>query len=387
MSTLIILVFIVVVIALVFDFLNGFHDAANAIATIVVTRTLTPAQAVFMAGMAEFLGYFIGGTAVAKMIGNHVVNIKMIEAAGSMNIQEAQMVMIFAALFGAVTWNILTWYWGLPSSSSHALLGGLMGSMLAAVGYQGLSLSNKFVFFRDTCLQFAIGTPGEIQLPTDIIITAGFIFIAPVLGMASAMIITVAVMWAFRKIRYRSASKIFRPMQLTTSAWFCFSHGQNDAQKTIGVIALALVAGGSLSPDVFRPAAELVKEGKAAVPIPPWIILSCYGAIALGTMFGGWRIIKTMGTKITKIRPMEGVCAESAAGLVLLGTAHFGVPCSTTHVISGAIMGVGAVENASKVRWNTARKILWAWILTIPLTAIYTAIVYLLVRALVTPLL
>ncbi len=379
--TLFILIVAVVAVALVFDFLNGFHDAANAIATIVVTRTLTPAQAVIMAGIAEFIGYFIGGVAVAKMVGKGMVDITAIKAAGGMSVSEAQMIMIFAALLGAITWNILTWYWGLPSSSSHALIGGLMGSMLAAVGYHGLALSDKFVLFKDSFLQCTFSTPGGVQLPTNLIITTGFIFIAPILGMMCAAAVTVAIIWAFRRLRHQSANKVFRPMQLATSAWFCFGHGQNDAQKTMGVIVLALVAGGFLSPDVFMGKEALAAAGKHPVDIPKWVILSCYSMIALGTMFGGWRIIKTMGTKITKIRPLEGVCAESSAGLVLLGTAHFGVPVSTTHVISGAIMGVGAVENASKVRWNTARKILWAWILTIPLTAIYTAIVYWIIRS------
>ena len=362
--TLLILVITVIVIALIFDFLNGFHDAANAIATIVITRTLTPAQAVVMAGGAEFLGYFMGGAAVAKMISSGIVNIdKLAEP-------DAKLIMVLAALLGAVTWNILTWLWGLPSSSSHALIGGLIGSMMAAVGYHGLALSNSLVFFDKSCLEFTVHLPW--MLPAKLILITAFIFIAPLLGMFFAAVVTLGVIWIFRRSRPATAGAIFKKLQLISAAWYCTGHGRNDAQKTMGVIALAMLAGGLTT-------AQVTKDNP--VPLANWVVFACYVAIALGTMFGGWRIVKTMGTKITKIRPMEGFCAETSAGLVLMGTAHFGMPCSTTHVISGAIMGVGAVEQASKVRWNTARTIIWAWILTIPLTAIYTAVVYWIINA------
>jgi PiT family inorganic phosphate transporter len=351
--TLFVILVTVIVIALIFDFLNGFHDAANAIATIVITRTLTPAQAVIMAGMAEFIGYFMGGAAVAKMISSGIVHIDKLPT------QDAQLIMILSALIGAVTWNILTWLWGLPSSSSHALIGGLVGSMLAAVGYGGLAL--KEVSF------FAAASPWHftLMLPTKILLIMAFIFIAPLLSMLCSSIFTLIIIWCFRRTRPATAGAIFKKLQLVSAAWYCTGHGRNDAQKTMGIIALAMLAAGVTTATKENP-----------VPLQNWVVFSCYFAIALGTMFGGWRIVKTMGTKITKIRPMEGFCAESAAGLILMGTAHFGMPCSTTHVISGSIMGVGAVEHAAKVRWNTARTILWAWILTIPLTAIYTAIIY-----------
>ncbi len=376
------LVITVVVIALIFDFLNGFHDAANAIATIVITRTLTPAQAVIMAGMAEFLGYFISGVAVAQMVGTGIVNIEIFNqldlTAGQ--VANAKLIMLLSALVGAVAWNILTWLFGLPSSSSHALFGGLIGSMLAAVGWKGLALSNELVLFSH---KLADGTKQKWgvfhfnalpPLPYEMLKIIAFIFIAPMLGMFFAAVITTAVIWAFRRTRPTTAGAIFKKLQLISAAFYCTGHGRNDAQKTMGVIALALVAGG------YREMAG----GK--LPVDQWVVLACYSAIALGTMFGGWRIVKTMGTKITKIRAMEGCCAESAAGLVLQGTAFLGMPCSTTHVISGSIMGVGLVERAAKVRWVTARTIVWAWILTIPLTAIFTAGVYFLLNALLKPL-
>jgi PiT family inorganic phosphate transporter len=362
--TLLVILVAVVAIALIFDFLNGFHDAANAIATIVITRTLTPGQAVIMAGMAEFLGYFMGGAAVAKMISSGIVNINVLRPTVETP-PDAQLIMILSALIGAVTWNILTWLWGLPSSSSHALIGGLVGSMLAAFGYNGLALKEVGFFAAASPMHFTL------MLPTKILLIMAFIFIAPLLSMLCSSIFTLFIIWCFRRTRPATAGAIFKKLQLVSAAWYCTGHGRNDAQKTMGIIALAMLAVGLTT-------GEVTPENP--VPLHNWVVFSCYFAIALGTMFGGWRIVKTMGTKITKIRPMEGFCAESAAGLILMGTAHFGMPCSTTHVISGSIMGVGAVEHAAKVRWNTARTILWAWILTIPLTAIYTYIIYLVIN-------
>jgi inorganic phosphate transporter, PiT family len=328
MEPTLLLVIGIIAVALIFDFLNGFHDAANAIATVVVSRTLTPGQAILLAGAANFIGYFGFGLAVAKTVGKGVVHL-----------DQVTLPLILAALVGAIIWNIMTWWWGLPTSSSHALIGGLVGAGFASAGMKAVVIG------------------GVLKI-------ASFIIIAPLLGMIGASIFTVIIIWAFRKIKPRSANTVFRYMQLVSATWYAIGHGTNDAQKTMGIIAMTLVAGG------------ITKNFHLA----PWIVLSCYSAIALGTMFGGWRIVRTMGTQITKVRAMEGFCAESAASLVLMGTAHFGVPVSTTHVIAGSIMGVGAVEHAASVRWVTARKILWAWILTMPVTATFAALTFYLVK-------
>jgi inorganic phosphate transporter, PiT family len=321
------LVVVVIVIALIFDFVNGFHDAANAIATIVVSKTLTPLQAVALAGTANFIGYFAFGLAVATMIGKGVVHI-----------DQVTLPILLTTLLGAVLWNILTWLLGLPTSSSHALIGGLVGSGIAAAGAKVVIWGGVLKIFL-------------------------FIFIAPIVGGIGASVITIITIWLFRKTHPAKNGKIFKSLQLIASIFSSIGHGTNDAQKTMGIMALALCTAGVTSSFV----------------IPQWVVLSAYTAISLGTIFGGWRIVKTMGTKITKIHAKEGFCAESAAALVLLGTAHFGIPVSTTHVIAGSIMGVGAVEQAAKVRWVTARKILWAWLLTIPVAALCAAIAYFMV--------
>ena len=332
MATISIILLAVVGIALLFDFLNGFHDAANAIATIVVTRTLTPLQAVILAGIANCVGYFTLGTAIAKTIGKGVVHIDMIPA-------NYLLPLLFAALLGAVLWNIITWLLGLPTSSSHALIGGLLGAALVAVGPKAVVLGGLF-------------TGGVIQI-------MAFIVIAPVVGFIGAAFFTTLIFIIFQKVKPHKIKDIFRYLQLISASAYCVGHGTNDAQKTMGVITLALVAGG------------IIPEFKE---IPEWVALSCYAAIGLGTMCGGWRIVKTMGTKITKIHAIEGFCAESSAAIVLQLTGHFGIPVSTTHVISGSIMGVGAVESAAKVRWVTARTIVWAWFLTVPATAACAAL-------------
>jgi inorganic phosphate transporter, PiT family len=324
MTTTFILVISVVAAALIFDFFNGFHDAANAIATIVITKTLSPGQAVILAGLANFVGYFTFGVAVANTIGKGVVDIHFIT-----------LPVIIAALAGAIIWNIITWLWGLPTSSSHALIGGLVGAGLASAGYKAIILS------------------GVLKI-------ASFIVIAPVLGGIGAIVFTTIIIRLFWKSKPEFSKKIFKNLQLVSASFYAIGHGTNDAQKSMGIIAMALVAGGI----------------NATFKLDTWIVISCYTAISLGTMFGGWRIVKTMGTRITKIRAMEGFCAETASSVVLLLTAHFGIPVSTTHVIAGAIMGVGTVEHAASVRWLTARKILWAWLLTIPLTAGFAALVY-----------
>jgi Phosphate/sulphate permeases len=319
-----IMVVVVIALALLFDFLNGFHDSANSIATVVVTQTLTPLQAVMLSGLANFVGYFTFGTAIAKTVGKGIIQVDHVTLS-----------IVLAALLGAIVWNIITWLLGLPTSSSHALIGGLVGSGIACAGTHVIIWSGV----------------------TKIII---FIFIAPLIGMLSAIIFTTALFWIFRKSNYSKTRNIFKYLQLASSFVYSIGHGTNDAQKTMGVIALALFTGGITK----------------SFHLSGWVVLSCYCSIALGTMLGGWRIVKTMGTKITKIRAMEGFSAETASALVLLGTAHFGIPVSTTHVIAGSIMGVGTVEHANTVRWITARKIIWAWLLTIPLTALCAAICY-----------
>jgi PiT family inorganic phosphate transporter len=330
------LVVIVVVAALIFDFLNGFHDAANAISTIVVTRTLTPFQAVLLAGASNFIGYFAFGTAVAKMIGKGVVHFDSIT-----------LTLLIATLLGAIIWNIVTWLLGLPTSSSHALIGGLIGSGIAAHGIH-------VVFWPGVAKIFA------------------FIFLAPLLGGIGAFVFTAFILRLFRKSVPSKTKGIFRNLQLVTAVSAGIGHGTNDAQKTMGIIALALYTGG-------------VSASFATGKIDEWVVLAAYTAISLGTILGGWRIVKTMGTSITRIREMEGFCSNAAASVVLMGTSHFGIPVSTTHVIAGSIMGVGAIEHVGKVRWITARKIAWAWFLTIPLTAICSAGSFILLKIFLGP--
>jgi PiT family inorganic phosphate transporter len=328
MSGLLIPVIFIVGLALIFDFLNGFHDAANAISTVVVTGTLKPYQAVIVAGLAEFVGFFAFGVEIAKTVGKGVVQV-----------DHVTLTVILAALIGAITWNILTWILGLPTSSSHALIGGLIGAGVASAG---------------------IG----VVIPQGFFKIVTFIAVAPILGLVGATLFTTLILWIFRKSNFRKTQPLFKYFQLASAAVYCVGHGTNDAQKTMGVIALTLFVGG------------VTKD----FHLQNWIVFACYSAIALGTMSGGWRIVKTMGTKITKIRAREGFCAESAASMILLGTAHFGIPVSTTHVIAGSIMGVGSAQSAAKVRWVTARKIVWAWILTIPLTSIWSASMFMLIN-------
>jgi inorganic phosphate transporter, PiT family len=325
--TILIFAIVIIALALLFDFLNGFHDAANAIATVVVTKTLTPMQAVLLAGIANFIGYFVFGVAIANTVGKGIIDIT-----------QTSLLMIFAALLGAVIWNIATWILGLPTSSSHALIGGLIGSAIAAVG-------TKAIIFG-----------GVIKVTL-------FILIAPLLGAVGAVIFTSIIILMFKKSDRTKTKGWFKKLQLVSATFYSVGHGTNDAQKTMGIITLVLFSAGLIPTFVVH----------------NWVIFSCHAAIALGTVFGGWRIVKTMGTSITKIRAMEGFCAETASGFVLLGTAHVGIPVSTTHVIAGAIMGVGTVEASKKVHWAMARKIMWSWILTIPITAVVAGLCYLLV--------
>jgi PiT family inorganic phosphate transporter len=316
----------IIVVALAFDFLNGFHDAANSIATVVSTRVLTPGLAIAWAAFFNFLAVFILGVAVAKMVGKGII----VSEAVNHHV-------ILSALTGAIVWNLLTWWLGLPTSSSHALIGGLVG---AAFCYKGVG---------------AVIVPGLTK-------TAIFIIAAPLIGLVLAYINMVAVSWIFRKAVPGRVDRVFRRLQLVSAALYSLGHGGNDAQKTMGVIALLLFTSGRI--DHFY--------------IPQWVVIACGVAIALGTLSGGWRIVHTLGSRITKLRPVGGFCAETAGAISLFGATHFGIPVSTTHTITGAIVGVGATQRLSAVRWGVAGRIVWAWVLTIPASAGVAALTYLL---------
>jgi PiT family inorganic phosphate transporter len=328
MSITLALVVVVIVVALLFDFVNGFNDAANSIATIVVSKTLTPVQAVILAASMNFVGFFFFGTAVAKMIGRGVVHI-----------EHVTLTLLIATLLGAIIWQIITWRLGLPTSSSHALIGGLIGSGIASAG-------TKVVVWAGVLKIFS------------------FIILAPILGGIGAMIFTTIIIWIFHKSTPKTSTGIFKRLQLLTAAAVGIGHGTNDAQKTMGIIALALFTGH-------------VSNSFQTGTIDRWVVFSAYTAISLGTMCGGWRIVKTMGTNITKIREMEGFCSNAAAAAVLIATSHAGIPVSTTHVIAGSIMGVGSVKHAGTVRWITARRIIWGWVITIPMASVFAALTYL----------
>ena len=319
-------VIFVILVALVFDFLNGFHDSANSISTIVSTRVLSPRNAVIWAAFFNFAAAFLFGVSVAKTIGTGIIHPDIVEDH-----------LILAALSSAIVWNIITWYFGLPSSSSHALIGGLIGAGLVKGG------TGVLVF-------------------TGIAKTTIFIILSPAIGLGLGLILMILVLNLSRNSNVAIANKLFRKLQLLSAASYSLGHGLNDAQKTMGIIAIVLYSRGLLGPTFY---------------IPFWIVLLCHAVIALGTMSGGWRIVKTMGTKITKLRPMGGFCAETAAAIALIGASYAGIPVSTTHTITGAIMGVGATKRLTAVRWGVAGKILWAWILTIPVSALISATVYL----------
>lgn len=324
-----ILVAVIILVALAFDFLNGFHDSANSIATIVSTRVLTPRKAVMWAAFFNLAAVFVFGVHIAKTIGVGLVHIKAVNE-----------YVILSALLGAIAWNIITWYFGIPSSSSHALMGGYAGAAIANYGFSAVIYSG----WTKTLL---------------------FIVIAPVMGMVIGFGMMVLVKWFFHKRTERNVSKIFRKLQLVSAALYSLGHGANDAQKTMGIITGLLIA------------SHLIKQRfPEDFPVPTWVIFSSYFAIAMGTMFGGWRIVKTVGQKITKLKPADGFCAESAGAITLLVTAFSGIAVSTTHTISGAIMGVGATRRASAVRWGVAGNIVIAWILTIPASAIVGALCY-----------
>ena len=318
-------VLFVVFVALAFDFINGFHDAANSIATVVGTRVLTPKKAVAWAAFFNFIAAFALETRVAKTIGKDIVNPAVVDP-----------VLIFAALIGAIVWNLLTWWWGLPSSSSHALIGGFVGAAVMKAGPRAL-------------------------VPHGIGKTLVFIVLSPILGFLLGFVMFLVVAWAFRRARPEPLDRGFRKVQLVSAAAFSFGHGMNDAQKTMGIIAALLFSAGYLK----------------AMEIPFWIVLICHAAIGLGTLSGGWRIVRTMGMRITTLKPIGGSCAEFAGAATLIGASLGGVPVSTTHTITGAIMGVGSVRRFSAVRWGVARSIVTAWILTIPASAAVAALVWL----------
>ena len=339
MDNVVLYVVCIVAVALVFDFINGFHDSANSIATVVSTRVLSPGKAVFWAAFFNFVAAFAVGTAVAKAIGKGLIDISIVDP----NV-------ILGGLLGAIIWDLVTWYLGLPSSSSHALLGGYAGAAIAKAGFGALILSGW-------------------------VLPVAFIVISPVLGMLIALLLTVGLSWLLRRAPPGPVDRIFRRLQLLSAALYSLSHGANDAQKTMGIIVSLLVSTqasfvnqtGWLS-NLYLPSAD---------HIPLWIVLSAHTAIALGTAAGGWRIVKTMGTRITRLRPFGGFCAETAGGITVLLASNLGVPVSTTHTITGAIVGVGAAQRLSAVRWGVAKRIVWAWILTMPMSAAIAALAYL----------
>ena len=317
---------LLVMLALAFDFMNGFHDAANSIATVVSTGVLKPGQAVLFAAFFNVIAIFIFHLSVAATVGKGIVQPGIVDTH-----------VVFGALVGAVTWNVLTWFYGIPSSSSHALIGGISGAVIAKAGTSAL-------------------------IGAGILKTVLFIFVSPLLGFLLGSLMMVVVAWVFRGFRPSRVDKWFRRLQLVSAGAYSLGHGGNDAQKTIGIIWMLLVATGYAAAEDKSP--------------PTWTIVSCYLAIGLGTMFGGWRIVKTMGQRITKLKPVGGFCAETGGAITLFLATGLGIPVSTTHTITGAIVGVGSTQRASAVRWGVAGNILWAWVLTIPASAFVAGVAY-----------
>jgi PiT family inorganic phosphate transporter len=309
-------------VALLFDFLNGLHDAANSIATIVSTRVLRPSYAVAWAAFFNFIAFLFFGLHVAQTVGTGIIDAQIVDSA-----------VIFAALTGAIVWNVVTWWAGIPSSSSHALIGGLIGAALAKAGTQ------------------AIVWPGVIK-------TTAAIFVSPMTGFILALLLMLLVSWLFVRARPSVADAVFRNLQFVSASLYSLGHGGNDAQKTMGIIAVLLYSHGKLGTEFY---------------VPFWVVLSCQAAMALGTLFGGWRIVHTMGSRITRLTPMQGCCAETGGAITLFAATGLGIPVSTTHTITGAIVGVGAARRMSAVRWTVARGIVWAWVITLPATALVSA--------------
>jgi PiT family inorganic phosphate transporter len=339
-------VVVIVLIAFAFDFINGFHDSANAIATIVGTRVLSPAAAVLWAATFNFAAVFIGSTAVAKAVSSGFVSPSVVTP----NV-------ICAALLGAIVWNLITWYFGIPSSSSHAIIGGFAGAAVAKAGFGALLWGRKWIE------------------------TLSAIAISPLLGMAIGFVLMVAVYNVFQRATPRRIDKLFRPGQLVSSALLSVAHGTNDAQKTIGVIVALLVASRAKFAGQTGLMSNLYVDRMET--IPAWVKIGAFTCISIGTLFGGWRIVHTMGSRITKLRPVNGFCAETGAAIVILSASSFGIPVSTTHTITGTIVGVGATNRLSAVRWGVARRIVWAWVLTIPAAAIISAVLYLVLARLI----
>lgn len=322
-------IYLLIALALAFDFLNGFHDSANSIATVVSTRVLSPRFAVLWAAFFNFTAFLFFGLHVATTIGRGIIDIAIIDKG-----------VIFGTLVGACGWNLITWYFGLPTSSSHALIGGMIGAALVKTGPRALVWSG-------------------------IIKTVAFIFISPIVGLILGMGFGFAVYWLCRKKAPAQVDHLFRKGQLISAAFYSMGHGGNDAQKTMGIIASLLFSAGLLGDKFY---------------VPFWVVILCYSAIAFGTMFGGWRIVKTMGQKVAKLKPIDGFCAEFGAAVTLFVSSTFGIPVSTTHTITGAIMGIGSLRRLSAVRWGVAGRIVWAWFLTIPCAAAISAMAYALAR-------
>jgi PiT family inorganic phosphate transporter len=320
-----------ILIALAFDFMNGFHDAANSIATVVSTRVLKPYQAVVLAAFFNFVAVFVFHLSVATTVGKGIIDQGIVDH-----------YVVFGALSGAIAWNLITWYYGIPSSSSHALIGGIVGAGVAKAGTWAL-------------------------IPAGILKTVAFIFISPFIGMVLGAALLLMISWLFRRTTPSRVDRTFRRLQLVSSSMYSLGHGGNDAQKTVGIIWMLLIAAGYTG---------------STDPVPTWVVIACYVTIGLGTMFGGWRIVKTMGQRITKIRPVGGFCAELSGSVALFFATALGIPVSTTHTITGSIVGVGAAQSVSAVRWGVAGDLLWAWILTIPCSAFIAAIAWGIARAL-----
>lgn len=342
------LLIVIIVLAFAFDLINGFHDAANSIATVVSTKVLAPLPAVLWAAAFNFLAYWIFdlkvANTVAKTVDGSIISLQV----------------ILAGIIAAIIWNLLTWYFGIPSSSSHTLIGGFAGAAVAHTG--SFAVINQAVILK----------------------TIGFIFLAPIIGMFIAYMITVFILWTCRNVNPHHANKWFKRLQLVSSGAFSLGHGGSDSQKVVGIISAAMLVYighlhsiGGVVPDWVHVSETVDALGKTHLHVPSWIPISCYTAISCGTMMGGWRIVKTMGTKITKLRPMGGFCAETAAAIALIGASFAGIPVSTTHTITGAIMGVGATKRLTAVRWGLVGTIIWAWVLTIPVSALLAATIYL----------
>lgn len=336
------LVVFIIIVALVFDYTNGFHDAANSIATVVSTRVLSPGVAVAMAAFFNFIAFLVFGTTVAKMVGGGLVDLTPVAA-------DLRLYVLLAGLIGVIAWNIITWQLGLPTSSSHALIGGLAGAAIAAAG------------------SFAV------IIPSGWTLTLAFIVLAPLIGLVLGYAFMLIVYWIFRRASVSKVDKAFRVGQLFSAAAYSLGHGGNDAQKTMGIITAVLV--------VYNPLSDSNPNGYSMQHIPLWVELAAQSAIALGTLTGGWKIVKTMGSKIAKLQPVGGFCAETAGSLTLFGATALGIPVSTTHTITGAIVGVGSAKRFSAVKWGVAGRIVWAWVLTIPMSALIAAVTYFIILA------